>query len=1083
MLSKLANAFACGLCLVTAVALTACSQEQHHRPKPAKLVAKKDHKNDTRMSFRFIGPEHGNRIASIAGVPGNTTTYYAGASSGGLWKSSDGGNDWKPIFEKKGAAAIGAIAVAPSSANIVWLGTGEPWAIRDIDIGGNGVYKSTDGGTNWRHMGLTKTGRIARIIVDPQDPQTVFVCAEGRLTGPQQERGVFLTHDGGKTWTRSLFVDPNTGCSGLSMDAHDHNTLFAGAWQIVMHSWGEFSGGPGSGVYVTHDGGKSWNRITGHGLPHSPVGKIDVAVAPSDSNRVYALIETHDQGSFWRSDDGGQSWRTTSWDRTLIGRAGYYIRIAVSPSDENKIYLANSSFHVSTDGGETWPEKKWGGDNHDIWIDAKDASHFAITYDGGFSITTTGGKGFHKVYLPVGQMYHVAVDDQIPYYLYSNMQDDSTMRAPSIPIGGGAWGIGNQQGWDYKLGGCESGFTLPDITNPNIVWASCYADEVTRWDAKTHEARSVSPWFHTLDSMPNQTKYRCHWTSPLAIDPFDHNTVYYGCQVVFKTSNGGQSWSVISPDLSTHDPSRIVSSGGLIGDNLGQFYGEVVFALAPSAIKKGLLWAGTNDGKVWYTPDSGGHWVDVSASIGMKPWGTITSIQPSFFKPGTAYVSVDYHLEDDRDPYIYRTADFGKTWTRISTNLPRGELAYVRNVSEDPNCEGLLFAGTGEALYYSLDDGGHWAELDDELPHSPVTWTVVQKRFHDLVVSTWGRGLYVLDDITPLEQMAEHPTADDVRLFIPRQTYRLTRDPHAYLNFALKKAPKGKVEIQIADASGHVIRTMRQDGHPGLNRANWNMFYDELTPIVLRTIPPEDPHIWQESRFKGKDFRPVTHWGMPAVVHGPLAVPGKYQVRLIVDGKTETAPLEILRDPNSETDAAGMEATLKLQLRISDDIHKVADMVNLAEQMRASLEKLKSKYANDPQMKRAVAGLDGKIQGVEYQLFSRDLAPSDDKYYESAYKDYYNLLWLNAEIGTGAGDVAGGADFGPTDTEATLLSTIETQMAKDVGDYQTVMTNAVPAFNRMLQAKGEKPLDMNLRPLPDLEKAYPHVMTDAADSD
>ncbi|MDE2185046.1 MAG: hypothetical protein KGJ78_18690, partial [Alphaproteobacteria bacterium] len=420
----------------------------------------------------------------------------------------------------------------------------------------------------------------------------------------------------------------------------------------------------------------------------------------------------------------------------------------------------------------------------------------------------------------------------------------------------------------------------------------------------------------------------------------------------------------------------------------------------------------------------------------------------------------------------------------IDANLPKGELAYVRNVSADPNCEGLLFAGTGEGLYYSLDDGGHWTPLKDKLPPSPVTWTVVQKRFHDLVVSTWGRGLYILDDITPLEQMAKQPTTADVRLFTPRPTYRLSRDPHAYINFALKAAPKSKVEIQIADSDGRVIRTMHKKGHPGINRVTWDMAYDDLVPVVLRTIPPEDPHIWEEVRFKGKDFRPLTHWGMPIVISGPLAVPGHYEVRLTVDGKTETAPLDILRDPNSEADQAGMEATLKLQLRIADDVKQVAHRINLAEQMRAQLEKLEAKYTHDSQMEQSVRAMDQEVQGVEYALLSRYLAPSDDKIYASAYKDYYNLLWLNAEIGTGAGDVAGGADFGPTDTESNLLAMIEQNVQKDSAAYDAVLAHDIPAFNQSLKAKGAAPLDTNLQPLPDLRKAYAKVMRDeAADSE
>ncbi|HEU4981147.1 MAG TPA: hypothetical protein VFT88_00580, partial [Acidobacteriaceae bacterium] len=695
------------------------------------------------FGFRFLGPAAGNRVAAVAGVPSDPNIWYVGASSGGVWKSTDGGNRWNPIFDKEPVAAIGALAVAPSDPNTVWVGTGEAWAIRDIDVTGDGVYKSTDAGKTWEHMGLDKTARIGRVVIDPQNPERVYVCALGNLTGPHEDRGIYRTEDGGKTWKRVLFVDENTGCSGLNMDPNNSSTLFAGMWQVKMNTWGEYSGGPGSGIYVSHDGGSTWKHIEGHGLPHSPVGKIDVAVAPTDSNRVYALIETDKQGSLWRSDDGGNNWNVVSWDRTLIGRAGYYIRIAVSPADENKVLVANSSFLESIDGGRTFEETGWGGDNHDIWWDPKDANRLALTDDGGVNITTNGGKGFHNVKLPIGQMYHVAVDDQVPYYIYGNMQDDGTMRGPSVPMGRG------DAGWEHGLGGCESGFTLPDPTDPNIVWSSCYGDEVTRWDARTHQARSVAPWMHTLDSEPDHTKYRCHWTPPLAIDPFDHNTVYYGCQVIFKTSNGGQSWSVISPDLTTQNPEHNKSSGGLIGDNLGQFYGEVVFAIAPSTVTKGLIWAGTDDGKVWVTRDGGQHWSDLTKNItGLPPLGTITSIQPSFFDAGTAYVSVDLHLVDNRDPYIYKTTDYGKTWTNISSDLPKGPLAYVRNVSEDPNCKGLLFAGTGNALYYSLDDGGHWTHLNQGLPPSPVTWTVVQKRFHDLVVSTYGRGYYILDDIT-----------------------------------------------------------------------------------------------------------------------------------------------------------------------------------------------------------------------------------------------------------------------------------------------------------------------------------------------
>jgi photosystem II stability/assembly factor-like uncharacterized protein len=1025
--------------------------------------------------FRFIGPISGNRIASVAGVPGDPTTYYAGAASGGVWKTTDGGIRWVPIFDKEPVAAIGALAVAQSDPSVVWAGTGEAWAIRDSDVMGDGVYKSTDAGKTWRHMGLDATGRIGRIIVNPTDENNVFVCALGRMTGPQQERGVYRTTDGGKTWERVLFVDENTGCSGLSMDPENPRTLIAGTWQAAMHTWAEISGGPGSGIFISHDSGTTWKRIMGHGLPKPPVGKIDVAIAPTDSNRMYALIQTADQGSVWRSDDGGENWRVVNWTRALIGRAGYYIRIAVSPANEDEVLIANSSFFHSVDGGVTFNQVPWGGDNHDIWIDPKNANRFALTNDGGMLITTLHGKSFTRVSLPIGQMYHVAVDNQIPYDVYSNMQDDGNMRGPSTSFGF-AFGGGEQPGWDHGMGGCESGFTVPDPTDPDIVWATCYGDEVTRWDAKTKMAHSVSPWFHTLDSPPNDTKYRCHWTPPLAIDPFDHNTVYYGCQVIFKTSDAGQTWKVISPDLSTNDPSRIVSSGGIVGDNLGQFYGEVVFAIAPSQIRKGLIWAGTNDGQIWYTKDGGGHWTNTTKNIsGMPPWGTVTSIEPSHFDPGTAYVSVDFHLMDNRDPFIYKTTDYGQTWTKISDGIPKGELSYIRIIAEDPNCKGLLFAGTGNDLYYSLDDGGHWKTLDDGLPHSPISWAVVQKQFHDLVVSTYGRGLYILDDITPLEQMAQKASDEPVRFFEPRATYRFARGARAILDFSLQSPTKSPVQIEILDAHNNVVRKLKgAPGKEGLNRADWDLRYDPPTLVALRTAAPDNPHIWEEPRFRGKDSRPITHWGIEGAQSGPLAAPGKYTVRLTVDGKSYTQPLTILRDPKSPGTDADIDASVKMLLRIRDDITATSEMVNQIEWMRKQLDDAADSLRGEKEkadLLKSIEDMQQKLQTVEYKLVSKVETNSDDKYYVAAYKVYLNLIWLNAEVGTGGGDVAGGADFAPTAAETEVLGLIEKDLETAKADYKTLMDKEVPAFNRSLAAHGAVPLAAAAAPRPDEESA------------
>ena len=1037
--------------------------------------------DDDNFRFRFVGPAVGNRVAAIAGVAGDPSTYYAGAASGGIWKSTEGGNRWAPIFDKEPVAAIGALAVAPSDPNVIWAGTGEAWAIRDTDVMGNGIYRSTDAGKTWAHVGLDETGRIGRIIVNPSNPDIVFVCALGRLTAPQQEHGVYRTTDGGAHWDRVLFADENTGCSGLSMDPHNPRVLFAGMWQAELHTWGELSGGPGSGVYVSRDGGTKWSRIEGHGLPKSPLGKIDVAVAPSNSSRVFALIQTKDQGSVWRSDDGGENWHAINYQRGLIGRAGYYIRIAVSPTNDNEVYISNSSFWESLDGGEIFREVPWGGDNHDIWVDPLNPDRFVVTDDGGLNITTVHGRGFNRVSLPIGQMYHVAVDNQIPYDFYSNMQDDGNMRGPSTSFGGG-FGPFAQAGWDHAMGGCESGFTIPDPTDPDIVWATCYGDEVTRWDAKTKLARSVSPWMHTLDSAPTETKYRCHWTPPLAIDPFDHNTVYYGCQVIFKTSNAGQSWSVISPDLTTQDPSHLQPSGGIVGDNLGQFYGEVVFAIAPSQVQKDLIWAGTNDGQIWNTKDGGEHWTNLTKNIaGLPAWGTVTSIEPSHFDAATAFVSIDLHLVDNRDPYIYRTTNFGQSWTLISGGLPKESLGYVRVVAEDPNCKGLLFAGTGNDLFYSLDEGGHWTALDNGLPHAPASWAVVQKQFHDLVVSTYGRGLYILDDITPLEQMAQSTSAEPARLFEPRPTYRFNRGGGAFLNYSLKAAPKEPPQIEILDARGAVISKLKGPAREGMNRAEWNLHYESPRLVALRTIAPDNPHIWEERRFRGADSRPITHWGIEEAQDGPIAAPGKYSVRLTVDGKSLTQPLTILKDPRTPGTDADLESSFQTSLRIREDISAVSDTVNQIEWMRKELSvvegmlksqsekggaKGEDKSNEKSDLLKSVQQMDQKLQDVEYKLISLPQANSDDKYYVSANKIYLDLIWLNGEVGTGAGDVAGGAGFAPTDTNLSVLAMIEKDLAAAQTEYHALLEKDIPAFNHSLADRGIVPLTAALPAAP-----------------
>jgi photosystem II stability/assembly factor-like uncharacterized protein len=1014
------------------------------------------------LRFRFVGPMRGNRASAVAGVSGNPNVYYIGAASGGIWKSVDGGFRWRPVFDREPTQSIGALAVDPAQPSVTWAGTGESWVIRNGITPGDGVYKSTDAGRSWIHMGLSDAGLISRVIVNPNNSNNVFVCATGVGTHPQHSRGVWRTIDGGKTWQQVLFVNEDTGCSGLAMDAHDPNTLFAGMWQWKVRPWAMTSGGPSSGVYVSRDGGSTWQEIQGHGLPNPPVGKIDVAVAPSDPNRVYALIQTANQGSLWRSDNGGKDWHVVNYSRLLTERAGYFIRLAISSANEDKVYVACNGFYISADGGQTFHQLHWGGDNHDIWIDPKNAERIMFSDDEGAEISQTGDRYWRHVSLPIGQSYHVSVDNQIPYWVYINMQDDSSERGPAYPFStpgpGGAYGRFGER-WQDDLGGCESGFTYADPTDPHIIWSSCYGDEITRLDTRVGYARAVSPWpDHPLDSPPEDVKYRCHWTPPMAIDPFDHNTVYYGCQVIFRTRNGGQNWQVISPDLSTQNPKYLVPSGGIIQDNLGQFYGEVVFAIAPSPVEKGLIWAGTNDGQIWLTRNAGGHWTNVTRTIpDLPPWGTVSRIEPSHFDAGTAYLAVDRALMGDTRPYIYKTTDFGASWSLAVNGIPAGIFSNVSSVAEDPYNKNLLFAGTGNGLYFSIDDGANWMPLQSGLPHAPVSWETVQKNFHDLVVATYGRGIYMLEDISPLEQMTSATMGPPVHLFRSRPSYRFFRGGQALVDFWLASSPKGKVKIDILDSQGSLVRHVEAPGHPGMNRVLWNMRYAPPKLIQLRATPASNPHVWDDLRFLGKHWRPITHWGIREAEVGPVVAPGTYTVKLTVDGNSNTQPLEVLPDPRSHATPAQTEATVKMLLRIRDDISTVSGMVNQIEWVRKQLQALEGMLREEGTQQAstlsAVENMDKRMQAVENQLLSPALANSDEKSYLAPYKLYLHLIWLNGEVGTGAGDVEGDPGYPPTDASAQVLRELESKLTQVKADYRNLMEKEVPAFNRSVAGR------------------------------
>ena len=1036
--------------------------------------------------FEYAGPTSAGRFAAAAAVAGKPGVYYAGAASGGVWKSTDGGATWKPTFDEQSSQAIGALAVSQSNPNVVWAGTGEGWAVRDMDMEGDGIYKSTDAGETWTRMGLTETGRIGTVVIHPTNENIVMACALGRGTGPQQERGVFRSEDGGRTWTRVLFVNEHTGCSGLQISNQDPNIVLASTWEMYLQTHILESGGMGSGMYLSRDAGRTFAKIASPGLPRSPYGKTDVAIAPSDGNRMYALVQTgkdgvkgmksEAQGSLWRSDDGGKTWKNVSWDRRLIGRAGYYIRVRVAPDDPDHLLVANSTLWESKDGGRTFVQGPRGcGDCHDIWwdVNASMAGHFMITGDAGMGIygSPRNPTGLTNVQLPIGQMYRVTVDQRYPYWIYSDRQDDGSMRiASNRPIvpenvpsyapapveepqpAGGRGGRGGGRGGRSSAGpaqesmpSCESGYTYPEPNNHHIVWGTCYAAHVAVFDDISGTQRSVSPWLHTLDSDPVGLKYRCQWSPPLAIDWFD-NSVYFGCQVVLRTRDRGQSWQAISPDLSTGDPELIRFSGGVVGDNLGQFYGATISAIAPSRTERGVLWVGTNDGKVWISRDAAATWNDLTANVGMPPRGLVRRIDASHFEPGTAYMAVDYHLVDNREPYLFKTADFGRTWTRLDGGLPKGHpLDYTLSIAENPHRRGMLFAGTGHAFFYSRDDGKTWTQFKGGLPAAPVNWIEVPKNAPEVAVATYGRGLWILRNVWKLEQADQAPTDAELHLYKPRPATRVADGGVAEFVFDMKSTPSSPVTVEVLDGA-EAIASKQVQARAGMNRATWNLRYPPPVQPVLRSIPPDNPHIWEAGRWEGRE-RPVTHWGIGAQRWAPTAAPGSYTVRLTYNGRQYSQPLQVWRDVTLPASDSDLVESTKMQRAIVSTLNDVVDRINRIEIMRMQVEDLRKQHGSNRRLDRSLADLYQRMYEVELHFLSRTEMHSDDKWYVEKYKLYLNLVWLLAEVGGGGSDVAGGAAYKPSASSVGVFNDLRGALATANADFEKLLQE-VAAFNK-----------------------------------
>jgi photosystem II stability/assembly factor-like uncharacterized protein len=1029
------------------------------------------------LRYRHIGPE-GNRAIAVAGVPGNPLIAFIGAASGGLWKTTDGGVNWRSVFDDKDVSSVSSLAIAPSDPNVVWAGTGETFIIRPALSIGNGIYKSTDAGDTWTRSGLEATGRIGRIIVHPTNPDIVFACAEGHAFGPQQERGIFRTKDGGATWDRVLFVDENTGCADLAIDAKNPRILLAGMWQLLLRPWKLDSGGPGSGVFLSKDGGDTWTRLT-NGLPSrdEKIGKIAVDIARSDPKRMYALIEA-ESPSFYRSDDAGASWRLVSQDHDMSERASYYTRFRVDPVDENRIYFVSVRFSTSLDGGATLTRDvaRGGGDNHDIWIDPLNPDRYMIADDGGGIITLTRGRSTQRVVLPIAQMYHVYTDNQIPYYVYGNRQDGYSYRGPSNSRSGAI-----VEGHWQSFGGCESGFGIPDPADSNIAWSGCYDGGLDRTDLATGHSRSVRVWPEaTYGWPPSDVKFRWHWTFPIHMSPHDPKRVYVGSQFVHVTTDGGQSWKIISPDLTLNDRTKQASSGGATTDNLMTFDGSVLYSIAESPVEAGVIWAGSNDGQISITRDNGGTWTNMTqyllaaslpgAKKGNGPalgeYGTIANIEPSKYAAGTAYIAVDRHQMGDFSPYIFKTTDYGRSWTRIGDGIPKSVLSYVHVVREDPVRQGLLWAGTENMVWFSLDDGGHWLTLRNNMPPAPIYWLTIQPHFSDLVVGTYGRGFWIMDDITPIRALNANVMANDVQLLEPRDAYRfqsvqnVVSSPNSQvtgqnppyggdINYWLKTKPEGDMKLTVLDSAGAVIRELDPTRESGLNRVWWDLRYEPPRSAKLRTQPPGKDN----AEFNDEGWRPLVSWDLdlnPGQV-GPLAPPGRYTIRLHAGGRDYNTTLTVLKDPSTRGTVAEVRAQVAMSLQLRDRLNETVDMINDLEYTRKQLVDLAERYEADTtkvELVRAAAALREKATAIEGRLYDINLTGAREDAFRAPMQLYGKFSSLATDVG------AIGADFGPTAQQGEVYQYLESQLNEAKIRFREMHDKDLPAFREILRRAG-----------------------------
>lgn len=1016
------------------------------------------------LRWRLVGPFRSGRVLAVAGVPG-TSVYYMGGVGGGVWRTDNAGRTWHPIFDQQNIASIGAIAVAPSNPNVIYVGTGEADMRSDISYG-NGVYKTTDGGRTWRHIGLVQTRHIGAIVVDPHHPGIVLVAALGRAYAPNSERGIFRSTDGGATWHKVLYKNPSVGGIDLAMDPDNPQIVYASLWAAYRPPWNQYppTQGPGSGIYKSSDEGATWTEISGHGLPAGQWGRVGLAVAYHDGGRrVYALISAR-QGGLYRSDDSGATWKRVSADPRIDSRSWYFSGVYASPAGRDEVYICDVAVYRSENGGESFTAIKGapgGDDYHALWIDPSHTRHMILGVDQGAVITLNGGQAWSSWFnQPIGQFYHVITDNQWPFWIYGAQQDSGTAGIVSRSN----WGRISFRDW-HPIGGGESGYVAPDPLNPDIIFAGSYGGVVTRFETRTGQVENITPW-------PGNDTYRTTWTFPIVFSATNPHTLYAGTQYLLETTvdgqgSAGKSWKRISPDLTLYQnvepkPTDPAAAERYVkGENRG-----VIYTIVPSPAKDGEIWAGTDDGLIWLTQDGGAHWSNVTPK-GLPVWSKISLIEASHTLPGTAWAAVDSHRINDFRPHIYRTTDFGQNWTEVDAGIaPR---AYVHAVREDPKHAGLLFAGTERGVYVSFHNGAVWQPLQLNLPMASVRDLAL--RDDTLVVATHGRAFWALDDITPLEQIASGDApADAVTLFKPETAIRVRADVNqdtplprstptgenppagAVIDYYLPAAASGHVTLTISTPGGQLIREYssseavpKPPATPPQVAAYW-----ETPPRALPATAGMHRWVWDlrypPPQALGRDTNysiaanPGASFRLP---QGPMVLPGQYEVRLTVDGRSFTAPLTVQQDPRVHVPRAALEAQMDLEMKIRADLAASVAVYQDAGRLAAQLHALEPKLAGHAAAlgaARELAAAATQAAGGGSDLFGSGAAGG-------------GMALINGTLGALTTSLDS-ADAAPTSQDAAVYQQEHSLLEQQLAAWKSTRAGDLAKLNPLLDAAG-----------------------------